>query len=165
MVEVLLFLRDTRETNWELHLASIRKMLPWIFAYDHVNYSRYLSVYWLEMCNFLFTHPEIQKQRSEGAFAVQRSHNAFATIACNQGIEQTVNRDSKTKDVMTSFSTRKGAVNRWIWSHHARGSITRECEAMAGKGEYSGTRLDLLHVLLAFLINRSFVHTCLFYLL
>ena len=40
MVEVLLlFPRGTREGNWNLHLASVRCMLSWIFAYDYINYS------------------------------------------------------------------------------------------------------------------------------
>ena len=44
-VEILLHvLRCIRESNWELHLASVRQMLLSVFAYDHVNYSRYLPV-------------------------------------------------------------------------------------------------------------------------
>ena len=145
MVEILLlFLRGTREGNWGLHLASVRSILPWIFAYDHINYSRYLPAYWLEMVDLVNTHPLIHQKCMEGEFAVQRSDMTFAQIACDQTIEQTANRDSKTKGGMTGFTTSKGTVNRWIWSHHARGAITRECEAMAGRGERSTTRADLL---------------------
>ena len=36
---------------------------------------------------------------------MQRSENAFAQIACDQTIEQTANRDSKTKGGMTGFTT------------------------------------------------------------
>uniref|UniRef100_UPI00358FFA87 uncharacterized protein n=1 Tax=Myxine glutinosa TaxID=7769 RepID=UPI00358FFA87 len=141
---ILLFLRGTREANWELHLASVRRMLPWVFAYDHLNYSRYLPVYWLEMSDLATTHPTIHQQCLEGDFAVQRSNNAFAKLAYDQTIEQTANRDSKTKGGMTGFTTSKRTVNRCIWSHHARGLIARECEAMAGKEEQSTTRSDLL---------------------
>jgi len=38
-------IRASREGNWDLHLASIRSIIPWCFAYDHCNYSRYLPVY------------------------------------------------------------------------------------------------------------------------
>lgn len=144
MVEnLLLFLRATREGNWDLHLASVRRMLPWLFAYDHINYSRYLSVYWLEMRELRNTHPSVHQQCIDGQFAVQRSENTFARIACDQTIEQTANRDSKTKGGMTGFTTSKGTVNRWIWSHNARGLITRGCEKMAGKEELAATRRDL----------------------
>ena len=54
---LLLFLRGTRANNWDLHLSSIRSMLPRFFGYDRVNYQRYLSAYWLEMNLLDFTHP------------------------------------------------------------------------------------------------------------
>ena len=58
MVELLLlFIRATRTTDWSLHLSAIRSMLPWYFGYDRVNYSRYLSLYWLEMSSIHVTHP------------------------------------------------------------------------------------------------------------
>jgi hypothetical protein len=41
MVQILLsFTRATRESNWDLHLATLRQMLPWFFAYDRYNYAR-----------------------------------------------------------------------------------------------------------------------------
>lgn len=43
MIEILLgLLRASREGDWELHLSCIRKMVPWCFAYDNVNYARYV---------------------------------------------------------------------------------------------------------------------------
>ena len=54
---LLLFLCGTRANDWDLHLSAIRSMLPWFFAYDRVNYQRYLSAYWLEMNLLDFTHP------------------------------------------------------------------------------------------------------------
>ena len=42
MVEILLgLLRASREGDWKLHLSCIRKMVPWCFAYDNLNYARY----------------------------------------------------------------------------------------------------------------------------
>ena len=46
MVQLLLmFLRATRENNWDLHLSAVRSMLPWFFATDRVHYARYGTVY------------------------------------------------------------------------------------------------------------------------
>ena len=39
MVTLLLRFIQPREGNWNLHLACIRDMLPWMFAYDRTNYS------------------------------------------------------------------------------------------------------------------------------
>ena len=58
MVELLLlFIRGTRANDWDLHLSAVRSMLPWFFAYDRINYQRYLTSYWLEMSTLDCSHP------------------------------------------------------------------------------------------------------------
>ena len=43
MAEITLgLLRAAREGYWLLHLASIHAMIPWCFAYDKVNYARFM---------------------------------------------------------------------------------------------------------------------------
>ena len=54
---MLLHIRATRTSDWDLHLKTIRMMMPWFFVTDRVNYSRYLPCYWLEMINLPQTHP------------------------------------------------------------------------------------------------------------
>ena len=54
---LLLYIRATRTSNWKLHLSSLRSMIPWFFATDRVNYSRYAPCYWLEMLCLEKTHP------------------------------------------------------------------------------------------------------------
>ena len=51
------FIRATRESDWNLHLSSLRSMLPFFFAANRVNYSRYATAYWLEMITLDKTHP------------------------------------------------------------------------------------------------------------
>ena len=99
LTELLLhFIRSTRTGNWELHKACLSKMLPWMFAYDHTNYSRYLTLYLWDMVQLPITHPSLEESMNQGEFAVQRSEGkAFSQIPVDQTIEQTVNRDSKTQ--------------------------------------------------------------------
>ncbi len=54
---LLLYIRATRTSDWKLHLSSLRSMIPWFFATDRVNYSRYAPCYWLEMLCLERTHP------------------------------------------------------------------------------------------------------------
>lgn len=43
MVSILLsFLRATRTGDFQLHIESLRQMLPWFFACDRFNYARYV---------------------------------------------------------------------------------------------------------------------------
>lgn len=135
MVQLLLsFIRATRDSDWSLHLATVRRMLPWYFAYDRQNYARYLSAYWVEMINLPKTHPHCYEEvTAKGNWTVQRKDaNRFSSIACDQAIEQTCNRDSKTKGGITGITLNRGAVQRWILSHPERSAITRQCEMMAG---------------------------------
>lgn len=136
MVQILLlFVRATRESAWQLHLSTVRLMMKWFFAYDHVNYARYLPSYWLEIVNLPFTHPSCHREISvKGQWTVQRqSVHGFASIACDQAIEQTCNSDSKTKGGLTGLTQNRDAVHCWILSQHERAAIARQCEAMAGK--------------------------------
>ena len=57
MVGILLdLIRSNRTASWTLLLLTIRKMISWLFAYDRVNYSRYLTLYCCEMTALLDTH-------------------------------------------------------------------------------------------------------------
>ena len=61
----------------------------------------------------------------------QQKHG-FSSSACDQVMEQTFNRDSKTKGGLTGFTLNKSAVQRWILAQSERGSITRQCYSLAG---------------------------------
>ncbi|XP_061913285.1 uncharacterized protein LOC133656293 isoform X2 [Entelurus aequoreus] len=146
MVQILLlFVRATRESDWQLHLSTVRLMMAWFFAYDRVNYARYLPTYWMEMVNLPITHPSCHKDLSvKGQWTVQRqSAHGFASIACDQAIEQTCNRDSKTKGGWTGITLNRAAVSRWILSQHERAAIARQCESMSGKSPETRRRKDL----------------------
>ena len=133
MVSLLLtFIRATREGNWSLHLECIREMLPWYFAYDHVNYARYLPVYLLHMIQLPETHPEAQMMLEIGEFGLQRTtEHGFAQLPT----EQTLNRSTKTKGGIVGFSLKKNAVQRWLLTAHSRALFVHKCRMMIGKKE------------------------------
>ena len=56
------FIRSVKIGNWELHLDAAYQMLPWFFAYDRPNYSRFLTFYWAEMKKLPETHPDVQRE-------------------------------------------------------------------------------------------------------
>ena len=63
MVDLLLtFIRTIKIGHWEGHLRATREMLPWFFAYDKPNYSRYATLYLADMLKLPETHPEIHDQ-------------------------------------------------------------------------------------------------------
>ena len=145
IVELLLFLvQATREGIWDLHVSALKSMLAWYFAYDLINYARYLSAYITEIHeNLPVTHESIHQAFVNGEFVVQRQNNyGFSQIACDQLIEQTLNRDSKTKGGLTGITMKKGAVNRWILFHHHRATSAKECRLMAGQESCCSSRKE-----------------------
>ena len=91
MVEVMLgVIRASREGDWKLHLESIREMIPWCFAYDKLNYARYLPYYYAQMSRLAIDHQDVHKQFMQGqGFSVQLgSSNPFARIPVDQTIEK-----------------------------------------------------------------------------
>ena len=72
MVEgvVLGLLRTSREGNWNLHLYSLRMMITWCFAYDKVNYARYITVYFAQITNLAENNP-VHRAFASGSFSVQ----------------------------------------------------------------------------------------------
>ena len=128
MVHLLLqFIRSSRTGNWSLHLACIRNVLPWCFAYDHVNYARFLSYYWVQMRSLRSTHPDVSQYLADGGFSVQRSDCAFAQVAADLAIEQSINRATKTQGGVIGISRSPAAIQRWVLTAHDRGTIADAC--------------------------------------
>ena len=66
-------------------------------------------------------------------FAVQRQTNyGFSAVPCDQTIEQTANRDAKTKGGLVGFTMNRASVHRWLLSQSERAAITSKCKSMAG---------------------------------
>ena len=115
LVDILLAMkRASREGDWDLHLSSIRKLIPWYFAYDNINYARYLSSYLSEMSHLEDEHPHVFTHLMSGGFAVQLGEdNPFGKIPVDQACEETVNRDTQTPAGTKGFSLKPKAVNKY----------------------------------------------------
>ena len=92
-----LFLQSIRSSNFKLHVASIGKFLPWIFAFDHVHYARWLSIHHYDMERLKETNPDVfRKFDVNGNSTVARTKNRFSTMGLDQRNEQ-LNKDVKVK--------------------------------------------------------------------
>ena len=98
VADILLgLLRASREGNWNLHLHAVRNMIPWCFAYDKLNYARYMSPYYAQMTNLPENNPRLYEAFKAGQFSVQMSNNnPFGRIPVNQATDVTVNKDTHT---------------------------------------------------------------------
>ena len=148
MVEHVMFglLRASREGIWDLHLHAIRSMIPWCFAYDKLNYSRYLSPYYAQMSNLPETHPEVYEAFQAGQFAVQlSSNNPFGRIPVDQTTEVTVNKDTQTPGGTSRFSLKAGAIKRYYVTAEYRSAFLGQLRDMVqgNKSKLCHTELQL----------------------
>ena len=69
MILLLLeFIRAEREGDRELHLKVTTKMIPYFFAMDHLNYSRWLPVYIMDMRKVLCVLSEKTEKQWTAAY-------------------------------------------------------------------------------------------------
>ena len=62
LVDIMLgLIRADQEGDWNFPLACIRKMIPWCFAADKTNFTRYLPVYFLQMASLEHKSPELHR--------------------------------------------------------------------------------------------------------
>ena len=85
---LLLFTRATRQSLWDLHLASLEAMIPYFFVHDLQNYARLKSEYIAQMRNIKIYEEETWKFFEDGNFSVNKSYFPFSAIGADHGIEQ-----------------------------------------------------------------------------
>ena len=144
MVDVLLnFIWASREGDWMLHLSAVHSLLPWCFAYDRLNYSRYLAVYYADMSKLPDDHPAIHKQLTNGGFSVQTGDkNPFGRIPVDQTIEETVNKDTQTPGGTKGFSLNPAAVSRYYLTAEHRSTCLKQLRSLTETKTPSFTHPD-----------------------
>ena len=62
MISVLKqFIKAEREGNWDLHLHSMSRMLPFFAASGHDLYTKSAYIYLQNMENLSITHPSVHR--------------------------------------------------------------------------------------------------------
>ena len=142
MVEIVLGLVcASREGDFEHHLMCIRAMIPWCFAYDRLNYVRYLPYYFATMCRLSMDYPDVYQHFMQGGISVEiGSSNPFGKIPCDQPIEKNINKDTQTAGGTKDFSLKSGAVQKYYLNAEHRSLFLRQLREMVWLG---GSRLNL----------------------
>ena len=128
MIEILLnTIYSVRSGNWTMFVECTREIIPYCFAYNNVNYARYLTNFLGDMLALDVDFPEIHERFESGDFSAQLSDaNVFSRCETDKVIEMTINKDTKTPGGTTGFSTNDNAVKRWEITAAYRAGI-RKC--------------------------------------
>ena len=109
----LLFLRSIRLRNFDLYVHSLDKLLPWVFAFDHYNYARWISVHQFDMEMLHKKNPLVyQEFHAKGNFVVARTNDDFSSMALDQRHEQ-LNKDIKGDGGMVGLTEDEEKFRHW----------------------------------------------------
>ena len=113
-LDYLLFLRAIRSGDFRLYKFSISKLLPWLFAFDHFHYARWLSIHLYDMEVLDETDPEVLTEfLINGNFVVSRTRNPFSAMGIDQRHEQ-LNKDVKGDGGAVGLTENEDMLRRWM---------------------------------------------------
>ena len=101
MTELLLnTIYSLRNGGFELLVECIRLIIPYAFAYDHINYARYLTSMLGDLLKLPTEFPDIYKELLHGNLVAQLTEGTkFARVETGKVIEMTLNKDTKTPGI------------------------------------------------------------------
>ena len=129
---LLLFVRSLRQGNFKLYIEAFISLVPWFFALDHTNYSRWIPVHIRDMLSLPTTHPAVFQQFMSGNFVVQKTHNLFSSLSIDHAQEQN-NAKVKGCGGAIGLSENPGAMRRWMVAGPEVARIVEEFEASCAK--------------------------------
>ena len=84
---ILMFIRASREGDWNLHLESLKALAKYFFAHDRLNYARMVPLYQAQMHRLKIDDPDIHHEFRQGNFCVNKNDTPFCAIGPDHAIE------------------------------------------------------------------------------
>ncbi|KAK3737069.1 hypothetical protein QZH41_013876, partial [Actinostola sp. cb2023] len=112
-INCLQLVRAFREADFFLYIEALINIVPWMFALDHINYARWLSVHIRDMCELPIQHPNVFRRFCDGSFVVHKSKRLFSSIALDHAHEQ-VNALVKGEGGAVGLTENPSALRRWM---------------------------------------------------
>ena len=110
---LLMFLRAQRDGNFVLYVESLDKLAPWFFAFDQINYARWLPVNILDLNMLAHVHPGLHQEFQAGNFVIHKTPNVSSGMSIDQAHEQ--NNDMvKGSGGAVGLTESPSAFTRWM---------------------------------------------------
>ena len=115
-------------------METLRKIIPWFFALDHVNYSRWGAVHLQDMTTLQGKHENIYEKFVNGGFTVRKTQKAFSAMAIDQAHEQN-NSLVKGEGGAVGLTESPSALRRWMISGPEIARMVKEFKDCLTDGE------------------------------
>ena len=87
-LEILLYVRSLRESNFQLYVSALARFMNWSFAMDHYKYVRWCSVHLFDLSSLEFIAPSLYEEFNTGNFSFQKPMRNFSSLAPDKVHEQ-----------------------------------------------------------------------------
>ncbi|CAH3187344.1 unnamed protein product [Porites lobata] len=135
------FIEAERTGNWEVHLQSLRDMLPFYAAAGHNLYAKSVYIYLQQMLELNSKHADVLELFKKGFHVIRRSDRFWAGLSSDLVIEQVLMRSVKSSGGLThGRGMAESQRAQWLLSMPACASIssamqefTSRCYASSGQ--------------------------------
>ena len=122
---LLLFIRASRQQNWELPLASLHHLCKYFFEFDTINYARLTPVYIAKMFSLKDKDPETWSMFNESNHSVIKTLIPFSAIGIDHAIEQE-NRAVKVLRGIKGIANSRKALDGYFLTLSEMGNIIQD---------------------------------------
>jgi len=128
---VLIFvMRSHREKNFALYVEVLEALVPWCFALDRTNYSRWLPVHIKDMK----TRPPVIRDQFQKNWVILKAKRPFSAMPLDQAHEQN-NEKVKGSGGAVGMTENPAALKRWMIAGPEQARIVDELEEMSNLSE------------------------------
>ena len=99
------FTRSVRTGDFELYIACFPEITNLFFAFNHVNYVRWLVKYYNTLIKLPHMHAEVYKDFKNGWFGVKRTTKPFSSTPTDLTLKQTINVNAASQRLGISLTT------------------------------------------------------------
>ena len=128
---LLCFIIAERDGHWGLHLESFKEMLSLMAIYDHVNFTRWGTVYAPDMDKLQHTAPMVYAEFSDGNFVIKGSDQRFIQVSTALALEY-VNQMCNVSGGLSSITRTKTALDRWMLTCTDRARLSQDVRDLMG---------------------------------
>ena len=124
-----------REGDIKSHIYAFANMLSYDFACNHLNYSRWGTVYIAEMHQLEETraHPYVFAEFLDGKHTISRSTQEsryFSPVWSDMAIEQSINRDCEALDGLTGLKDKCICHGEMVSNSSVESNVATATKAM-----------------------------------
>ena len=112
--------RSFRDADWYLHLSSISRAVDLCFSFDHINYKRWLHIYYENFLPLPKRFAKTYQSFLNGDFVVKHSSRKNNAVPMDQALENSYNKPVQSSAGIIGFTWRKEVVCKWNLIKHEK---------------------------------------------